>query len=304
MRPLDPRLLRYARSARAYVALTVGLGLVMGALVVAQALLLAHALGGAVEHGATLASLSGTVVALVGVVVGRGLVTAVQERFAHRAATRAVAELRSGVVGRAADLGPRWLASGQGPAVVTLATRGLDGLEPYFVRYLPQLVLAATLTPGTLLVVLGLDWVSAAILVGTLPLIPLFMVLIGQLTQGRSARGLEAMQRLGAQVLDLLAGLPTLRAFGRQRGPAARVRALGDAHRRSTMATLQIAFLSGMVLELLTTLSVALVAVAIGLRLVSGRLDLVTGLAVLMLAPEVFWPLRQVGAQFHAAADG
>lgn len=304
MRPLDPRLLRYARSARGYVALTVGLGLVMGALVVAQALLLAHALGGAVEHGATLASLSGTVVALVGVVVGRGLVTAVQERFAHRAATRAVAELRSGVVGRAADLGPRWLASGQGPAVVTLATRGLDGLEPYFVRYLPQLVLAATLTPGTLLVVLGLDWVSAAILVGTLPLIPLFMVLIGQLTQGRSARGLEAMQRLGAQVLDLLAGLPTLRAFGRQRGPAARVQALGDAHRRSTMATLQIAFLSGMVLELLTTLSVALVAVAIGLRLVSGRLDLVTGLAVLMLAPEVFWPLRQVGAQFHAAADG
>lgn len=304
MRPLDPRLLRYARSARGYVALTVGLGLVMGALVVAQALLLAHALGGAVEHGATLASLSGTVVGLVGVVVGRGLVTAVQERFAHRAATRAVAELRSGVVGRAADLGPRWLASGQGPAVVTLATRGLEGLEPYFVRYLPQLVLAATLTPGTLLVVLGLDWVSAAILVGTLPLIPLFMVLIGQLTQGRSARGLEAMQRLGAQVLDLLAGLPTLRAFGRQRGPAARVRALGDAHRRSTMATLQIAFLSGMVLELLTTLSVALVAVAIGLRLVSGRLDLVTGLAVLMLASEVFWPLRQVGAQFHAAADG
>lgn len=304
MRPLDPRLLRYARSARGYVALTVGLGLVMGALVVAQALLLAHALGGAVQHGATLASLSGTVAALVGVVVGRGLVTAVQERFAHRAATRAVAELRSGVVGRVADLGPRWLASGQGPAVVTLATRGLDGLEPYFVRYLPQLVLAATLTPGTLLVVLGLDWVSAAILVGTLPLIPLFMVLIGQLTQGRSARGLEAMQRLGAQVLDLLGGLPTLRAFGRQRGPAARVRALGDAHRRSTMATLQIAFLSGMVLELLTTLSVALVAVAIGLRLVSGRLDLVTGLAVLMLAPEVFWPLRQVGAQFHAAADG
>lgn len=304
MRPLDPRLLRYARSARTYVALTVGLGLAMGALVVAQALLLAHALGGAVQHGATLASLTGTVVALAGVVVGRGAASTVQERFAHRAATRAVAELRSGIVERAAGLGPRWLASGQGPQVVTLATRGLDGLEPYFVRYLPQLVLAATLTPGTLLVVLGLDWVSAAILVSTLPLIPLFMVLIGQLTQGRSARGLATMQRLGAQVLDLLAGLPTLRAFGRQRGPAARVQALGDAHRRSTMGTLQIAFLSGMVLELLTTLSVALVAVAIGLRLVSGRLDLVTGLAVLMLAPEVFWPLRQVGAQFHAAADG
>jgi ATP-binding cassette subfamily C protein CydD len=130
------------------------------------------------------------------------------------------------------------------------------------------------------------------------------MVLVGRLTAGRSEAGLATMQRLGAQVLDLLAGLPTLRAFGRERGPAARVHVLGDAHRRATMGTLRVAFLSGMVLELLTTLAVALVAVAIGLRLVDGELDLVTGLAVLVLAPEVFWPLRQVGAQFHAAADG
>ena len=137
-----------------------------------------------------------------------------------------------------------------------------------------------------------------------LPLVPIFMVLVGRLTQGRSEQGLVAMQRLGAQVLDLLAGLPTLRAHGRERGPGARVRALGDAHRDATMGTLRIAFLSGMVLELLTTLSVALVAVGIGLRLVEGNLDLVTGIAVLVLAPEVFLPLRQVGVQFHAAADG
>ena len=234
----------------------------------------------------------------------RALVTAAQERFAHRAATRTVAELREQVVAHAVALGPRWLASGEGPAVVTLATRGLDALEPYFVRYLPQLVLAATVTPGVLLVVLGLDWVSAAILVVVLPLVPIFMVLVGRLTQGRSERGLVAMQRLGAQVLDLLAGLPTLRAHGRERGPGARVRTLGDAHREATMGTLRIAFLSGMVLELLTTLSVALVAVGIGLRLVEGNLDLVTGIAVLVLAPEVFLPLRQVGVQFHAAADG
>ena len=227
-----------------------------------------------------------------------------QERFAHRAATRTVGELREQVVAHAVALGPRWLAAGAGPSVVTLATRGLDALEPYFVRYLPQLVLAATVTPGVLLVVLGLDWVSAAILVVVLPLVPIFMVLVGRLTQGRSERGLVAMQRLGDQVLDLLAGLPTLRAHGRERGPGARVRALGDAHRDATMGTLRIAFLSGMVLELLTTLSVALVAVGIGLRLVEGNLDLVTGIAVLVLAPEVFLPLRQVGVQFHAAADG
>jgi len=304
MRPLDPRLLRHAHAARGYVALTAALGIVTAALVVGQAVLLAHALGRAVHDGADLAAIAPLAGWLAVVVALRAATTYVQERFAHRAATRAVAELREAVVAHAAALGPRWLAGGEGPGVATLATRGLDDLEPYFVRYLPQLLLAATVTPATLLVVLGLDWVSAAILVVVLPLVPIFMWLVGRLTQGRSERGLATMRRLGSQTLDLLAGLPTLRAFGRERGPAARVQALGDAHRRATMGTLRIAFLSGMVLELLTTLSVALVAVGIGLRLVEGELSLVTGLAVLVLAPEVFNPLRQVGAQFHAASDG
>jgi len=310
VKPLDPRLLRHARSARGYIALTAALGAAGAALVVAQAMLLAHALGLAVQDGATLDGGAdvphvGVLVAWLAVVVlARTLVTWTQERFAHRAAARTIAELREQVVAKAAALGPRWLAEGDGPRVVTLATRGLDALEPYFVRYLPQLVLAVTVTPATLVVVLTQDWVSALIIAGTLPLIPLFMVLIGRLTEGRSARGLRVMQRLGSQVLDLLAGLSTLRALGRERGPVARVRELGDAHRRATMGTLRIAFLSGMVLELLTTLSVALVAVGIGLRLVYGDIGLVTGIAVLVLAPEVYLPLRQVGAQFHASTDG
>ncbi|MBT0994681.1 thiol reductant ABC exporter subunit CydD [Cellulomonas sp. DKR-3] len=309
MRPLDPRLLRYARTARWYLTLTVALGVLTAGLVVAQALLLARALGRAVDDGVALGDGAWTAVApLVGwlalVVLLRVAATTAQERYAHRAAARATAELREAVVARSVALGPRWLGDGRGPGLVALATRGLDDLEPYFVRYLPQLVLAATVTPGTLLVVLGLDWVSALVLVAVLPLVPIFMWLVGRLTQGRSERGLAAMQRLSAQVLDLLAGLPTLRALGRERGPAQRVRALGDAHRRATMGTLRIAFLSGMVLELLSTLCVALVAVGIGLRLVEGHLDLVTGLAVLVLAPEVFAPLRAVGAQFHASTDG
>lgn len=309
MRPLDPRLLRYARSARWYLALTVGLGLVTAALVVAQALLLAHALSRGVEEGVALGTGAWAAVApLVGwlalVVLLRVAATTVQERYAHRAAARATAELREAVVARSVALGPRRLGDGRGPELVALATRGLDDLEPYFVRYLPQLVLAATVTPGTLLVVLGFDWVSALVLVVVLPLVPIFMWLVGRLTQGRSERGLATMQRLSSQVLDLLAGLPTLRALGREHGPAQRVRALGDAHRRATMGTLRIAFLSGMVLELLSTLCVALVAVGIGLRLVEGHLDLVTGLAVLVLAPEVFAPLRAVGMQFHASTDG
>ncbi|MBC7291096.1 MAG: thiol reductant ABC exporter subunit CydD [Actinotalea sp.] len=303
MRPLDPRLLRRARSARRYVLLTAGLGAATAATVVAQALLLAHALAPVVSGTAVLPDVAPVLVALAAVLALRAVLVGVQERFAHRSATRAVAELREQVVRHAVALGPRRLPEDPG-SVATFATRGLDALEPYFVRYLPQLLLAATVTPAALLVVLGLDWIAAVTIAVTLPLVPIFMWLIGVMTQGVTERRLAAMNRLGGQVLDLLAGLPTLRAFGRERGPAARVRELGDAHRRATMGTLRVAFLSGMVLELLTTLSVALVAVGVGFRLVYGHLDLTTALAVLVLAPEVYLPLRQVGAHFHASTDG
>jgi len=304
VKPLDPRLLRHARAARGYVVLTAVLGFATAALVVAQAVVLASVLAPAIQGTAGLADLGARVGLLAGVVAARAATSWAQERFALRAATRTVAELREQVVTHAVALGPRWLASGRGPEVATLATRGLDALEPYMVRYLPQLLLAATVTPATLAVVLGLDWVSAVIVAVTIPLVPLFMVLVGRLTAGTSERRLVVMQRLGAQVLDLLAGLPTLLAFGRARGPERRVRALGEANRRATMGTLRIAFLSGMVLELLTTLSVAVVAVGVGLRLVHGGMELEPALAVLVLAPEVYLPLRQVGLHFHASTDG
>lgn len=304
MRPLDPRLLRRASSARRYVLLTAVLGILTAALVVTQALLLATALAPVVTRDADWPDVAPTVGLLAMAVLGRVTVTAAQERYAHRAATRAVAELREQVVDHVVALGRRWSARPEGAGVATLSTRGLEALEPYFVRYLPQLLLAVTVTPGALLVVLGLDWVAAVTIIVTLPLVPVFMVLIGRLTRAHADRRLATMQRLGHQVLDLLTGLPTLRALGREHGPGSRVRELGDAHRRATMGTLRVAFLSGMVLELLTTLSVALVAVGVGFRLVYGELDLRTALAVLVLAPEVYLPLRQVGAHFHASADG
>lgn len=302
MKPLDPRLLQRARAARRYVVRTAALGAATAALVVAQALLLAAALAPVIAGSATWDDVAPTVGWIALVVAARVAVTAAQERFAHRSATRAVAELREQVLTRAVELGPRWLAAD--PGVATLATRGLDALDPYFVRYLPQLLLAVTVTPGALAVVAGLDRVAALTIAGTLPLVPLFMWLIGRMTAGYSDRRLAVLEHLGHQVLDLVAGLPTLQALGRHRGPATRVQELGDAHRRATMGTLRVAFLSGMVLELLTTLSVALVAVGIGFRLVDGGIDLRTGLAVLILAPEVYLPLRQVGAHFHASADG
>jgi ATP-binding cassette subfamily C protein CydD len=309
VKPLDPRLLRRARAARAYVVLTAVLGAAAAGLVVVQAFAIAHALGPVVTAASTGAAVPlGPVWRWVGVLAlvaaARAGVAWAQERYAQRAAPRVVGELREQVVAHAVALGPRASGAGDPAAVATLATRGLDALEPYLVRYLPQLLLTALVTPTLVLVVLGLDWVSAVALAVTLPLVPVFMWLVGVMTAGTSERRLRTIERLGAQVLDLLAGLPTLRAHGRETGPGARVRALGEASRRATMGTLRIAFLSGMVLELLTTLSVAIVAVGVGLRLVHGGMELVPAIAVLVLAPEVYLPLRRVGAEFHASTDG
>lgn len=304
MKPLDPKLLRFAAPARRYVALTAGLGVLTAALVVVQALVLANVLAPVIGHTAGFTESRTLLGWLIVIFAARVLVVWAQERFGQRAGVDLVADLRSQVVTKAIALGPRWLAEGRGPEVVTLATRGLDDLQPYVTRYLPQLLLAATVTPASLLVVLRMDWLAAVIIIVTLPLVPLFMVLVGRLTQGRTERRLASMRRLGSQVLDLLAGIPTLRALHREHGPEQRVRQLGDAYRQSTMGTLRIAFLSGLVLELLTTLSVAIVAVAVGLRLVNGGLDLTTGLAVIILAPEVYLPIRQIGTHFHASTDG
>ena len=241
-------------------------------------------------------------VALSGVVVVRALVVLLQEVHAHRSATGTT----SSYAAWSWSTPPGWA-----PVAGTARRRDRHPPDPrpgrpraYFTRYLPQLVLAATVTPATVLVLITQDWPAAVAVMCTLPLIPIFMILIGRMTQSVSQERLKAMQVLGDQVLDLIAGLPTLKALGREQGPAERVRALGRAYRRTTMSTLRFAFLSGAVLEFITTLSVAIIAVEVGFRLVAGRMDLFTGLLVLMVAPEVYQPLRQVGFQFHASANG
>ena len=297
------------------MVLTAILGALAAGLVVVQAFAIAHTLGPAVTAGSAGSPIALDDVArwlgvLALVIAGRAVIAWAQERYALRAAGRVVAELREQVTAHMVARGPRPEVGADAngdtspAAVATLATRGLGDLEPYLVRYLPQLLLTAIVTPALVLVILGLDWIAAVICVVTIPLVPLFMWLVGVMTAGTSERRLRVVERLGSQVLDLLAGLPTLRAFGREIGPGARVRALGEASRRATMGTLRIAFLSGMVLELLTTLSVAIVAVSIGLRLVHGSMELVPAIAVLVLAPEVYLPLRRVGSEFHASTDG
>jgi ATP-binding cassette, subfamily C, bacterial CydD len=226
-----------------------------------------------------------------------------QARLGQRGASAVIADLSGQVLAAVTARQPRQLAA-QRDATAAVVTRGLDTLRPYFTAYLPALLLAAILTPVSV-VVLGLyDLKSAVIVVITLPLIPIFMVLIGLATAERSAAALAAMTTLQARLLDLIAGIPTLRALGRATGPEHRISELAAAHRRSAMATLRIAFLSALVLELLATLGVAMVAVGIGLRLVFGEISLSTGLTVLLLAPDVYWPLRRIGVEFHAAQDG
>ncbi|MFI5799668.1 thiol reductant ABC exporter subunit CydD [Streptomyces sp. NPDC051677] len=304
MKPIDPRLLRYARATRLFLVAVVGLGAVGAALVIAQAMLIAEVVVGAFQHGMAVAELRTPLMLLVAVAVGRGLVSWLTELAAHRASGAVKSELRGRLLERATVLGPGWLSGQRTGSLVALATRGVDALDDYFSRYLPQLGLAVVVPVAVLARIVTEDWVSAAIIIGTLPLIPVFMVLIGWATQSRMDRQWRLLSRLSGHFLDVVAGLPTLKVFGRAKAQAESIRRITGEYRQATMRTLRIAFISSFALELLSTLSVALVAVTIGMRLVHGEMDLYIGLVILVLAPEAYLPLRQVGAQYHAAAEG
>lgn len=307
MRPLDPRLVATTRPVRVHLAVSVAAGSLLAGLLLVQAWVLADLLGGGALSlaGLTLPDLGvGTAVAAVaGIAVARAALAAGAETAALRSAARVVSDLRrrlvAHVTGAAAD--PTAVDPGE---TVALAGRGVDGLHDYVARYLPQLVLAV-LVPGAVLLALALtDGLSALVVALSLPLIPLFMALVGWHTQARTERQWTLLQRLGGQFLDAVQGLPTLAVFRRARLTSTLVREVSEQHREATTATLRVAFLSALVLELAATLSVALVAVEIGLRLLYGQIDLTTGLFVLVLVPEAYLPLREVGARFHASIEG
>ena len=253
---------------------------------------------------AGLAALGGTIALLGLVLTGRAAIAWAQESAAHRASAEVKSRLRLALLRRAVGLGPRWSAGGPSGEVVALATRGVDALDGYFARYLPQLVLAVILPVIVVLTVLSADVIAALTIALTVPLIVVFLVLVGLAAERRRARRWRALARLSHHFLDLVAGLPTLKVFGRARAQLGALERTTDDYRRESLAALRVAFLSAFVLELFATLSVALVAVGIGLRLVAGDLDLRTGLFVLVLAPEAYLPLRQLGAQFHASEEG
>ena len=306
MKPLDPRLLRYARASRGFLAVTVVVGMVTAAAVIAQAWLVAWVVDGAFVGHQSLSDLRAPMGALLVVIAARAALAWATESTAARASARTKSELRGLVLAHAVQLSPvdRGAEAAGTADLVTLATRGIDALDGYFSRYLPQLVLALFVPVAVLAVVLGQDWVSAVIIGVTLPLIPVFMILIGVATRRRTERELATLQLLAGHFLDAVAGLATLKIFGRAKAQAAAIRATTEEYRSATMATLRLAFASSLVLELLATLSVALVAVSVGLRLLGSELTFRSALFVLLLAPEAYLPLRQVGASFHASAEG
>lgn len=302
-RPVDPRLLRYASASRGFFVAIAAIALAQTAVVVAFAWLLTHAITGAID-GMPLPDLAATLGALALVVAARAVLLWAREAVAARAAARVQTQLRAALVEAIGILGPEWLGARSSAGLAVTAGRGLDALEAYFGRYLPQLVQTVVATPLIVAVMWWQDWISGLTVLLTLPLIPVFMVLIGLATRAVQNRQWRTLQRLVSRFADTVQGLSTLKVYGRQHRAAASIERVTEDYRRETMRVLRVSFLSGFALEFLASISVAIVAVSIGFRLIDGALTLAVGLFVLLLAPEAYLPLRQVGVQFHAAAEG
>ncbi len=303
-RETQRRLAKSSRAARKHVAVTVAIGLVATGLIIAQATLLAMVISGVFMDGESFADVAPLLGWLALVSIGRGLADAGFETSGRFGAAKVMAELRGRLAEHLLLKRPGALQEEHSGELVNSAIGGVEALESYFARYLPQAVLAAIVPIAILAWVFPYDWKSGAILAVTAPLIPLFMILIGLLTENRTRKRWSHMSKLSAHFLDLVGGLETLRANGRAEAQSESIAEVGEQYRRETMGALRIGFLSALVLELLAMIGVAMVATAIGIQLVGGHLGLEAGLVVLLLAPELYMPLRQLGNQFHASADG
>ena len=303
MRALDPRLVRRARPVRVLLGVDVGLGVATAMLVLVQATLLARIVARAFA-GAPLDGVATDVALLALAFAARGALAWAFEVAGARAASAVLSELRIELVARRLRAQPAALDGVEGAEIAAAGVQGVDGLRAYFGRYLPQ-VLLACIVPLTVLGWVGsIDPTSALVMLATLPLVPVFMWLIGRYTEERTRERWRALRLLSTHFLDVVRGLPTLKLSNRSRAQTESIGQVSERYRRATMGTLRVAFLSGSVLELAATVGVALVAVTVGVRLVGGGLGLQAGLTVLVLAPELYLPLRQLGAHFHASSDG
>ena len=307
-RPVDPRLLKYSGAARGFFVLSAVLVVLQTGVVIGFAWLLTHALVSAITRGPAGTADPDAVVPVLlwalALVVLRGILIVASERVSAQQASRASLQLRSALVAAIEKLGPGWLAQRSAASLAVTAGHGLEALDAYFGRYLPQLVATAIATPVLIVTMLLVDPISGVVVILTIPLIPLFMVLIGLATRAVQRRQYATLGRLATRFADTVGGLGTLKIFGRQHRAADTIETVTRDYKRETMTVLRVSFLSGFALEFLASISVAIVAVTIGFRLLAGEMPLEVGLFVLLLAPEAYLPVRQVGVQFHAAAEG
>lgn len=298
--PLDPRLLRLAPPVRALILRTGVAQASSTVLILARGVLLGW---GAAQLIVERSFPWWVVPVLVAVVLAHAGVEWLARRWSARGVGDTVDSLRTSALAALRRSDPREVQA-RSAHWRTVLTTGLDDFRPYLTDFLPALVSVVLATPAALLVVFLADPLSGVLALVTVPLIPAFMILIGTLTRTHTERRLAVTTALGGQLADLLSGARTLRALGATAGPAREVRESGRRHADATMSVLRLAFLSSFALEFLATLSVALVAVGIGLRLLDGSLSLGAGLIALIVVPEVYGPIRRVGTSFHAAADG
>jgi len=292
-----------ARRARGGIVLAAALGGLSGTLLVPQAWCMAHAVSQVVLQHAALAQVLPWLWPLPAIFALRFALARASERSAMRAATQVKERVRTELVRRLLALGPAYVRTRHSGEIAAVAVDGIEALEPYYARYLPQVALVALVPLPILACVFARDWMSGLVLLCTAPLIPLLMLLIGGGAERLNRRQWRKLARLGAYFLDALQGLTTLKLFNAARREAALVARLSDDYRRSTMSVLRVAFLSALALEFFATAGIAVVAVLIGFRLLYGQMDLEPGFFILLLAPEFYLPWRTLGAHYHARME-
>ena len=304
MKPFDPRLLRYSRSSRGFIFAVALIGLVGAVFTITQAYLLVDLICKFFQQKRSFESVHNEVITLGAVFLGRAFLAFINDRVAANASSRMRGELRTEIMKKTVANGSSDSNELGTANLAVLVTKGINNLDGYFAKFLPQLFIA-TIVPVAVGITIALrDWKSGAIILLTIPLMPIFGILIGRFTARATTKKWQTLSRLSEYFLDLVSGITTLKVYGREKLQETKLKDVGEQYRFETMRVLRISFLSSLALELVATLSVALLAVTIGLRLVNGSMSLSVGLFVLVLAPEVYWPIRQVSGYFHAASDG
>src|SRR5512134_275967 len=298
------RLLVLTRGSRSPLLLTILSGFLIGLLTIVQAYLLSLTVNGVFLEGQTLAQVSALLRLILIVIAGRAFLTWVNEVSANAVAVRIKTDLRERLFNHILNLGPAYTRGQRTGELTTAAVEGIEALDAYYSQYLPQLVITALVPISILIVVFPLDLLSGIVMLLTAPLIPFFMIMIGKGAEVVTHRQYKTLSRLSAHFLDSLQGLTTLKLFGRGKAHAKNIEKVSNQFRDTTLGVLRITFLSALALELLATLSTAIIAVEIGFRLLYARMDFQPALFLLVLAPEFYMPLRALGARFHAGMNG